>query len=77
MKAKKNYWKIASIILSVIAVVLFCYNVFYQPNYVFDDFGFSIGQRDFNSVSNALSYGQSAKLCSMETSKCIVVTKIG
>ena len=76
-KGKKNHWKTASIVLIVVAVVLIAYNMLNVPTYNFDSLDFKISKPDFDAVSNLLSYGQSTRICNMETGKCIVITKIG
>lgn len=77
---KRNYWKSATIFLSIIAIFLLVYNLVFLPSqyYVFHDFNnFKIKITDFNSIKNTLQIGQQEKVCNMNDGNCILIGRIG
>ena len=73
MKNKKNYWKTASIILGIIFIFLFIFNLSYTPTYQFGNM--KISKVDFERLRNVATTNP-FKICSLEINKCVVITKI-
>ena len=74
---KINYWKTATLILVVMAVVLVIIIHTQQEVYSFGDF--EISRHDFNLLTSALDKSGETQgiLCSIKENKCINVSKIG
>ena len=76
MKNKKiNKWKIATILLGIIALGLIVYPYINKPKIV-NIQGFEIPQKDIESLMSVVDYGQGIRVCSIETGQCVVLQKL-
>lgn len=80
MKEKVNPWKVATLVLICLSLILFTLNFFngiYSNEYNFKEYGVSIDKENFNRLTNTLVLGQAQSICDTSNNKCVGVLKIG
>lgn len=75
---KINYWKIATVILFVIALLLVVVNIEYGNGKQINLGQFNISEKDINTINNfAFNINQASqyRLCSIETGDCVNIRR--
>jgi hypothetical protein len=80
MKEKTNPWKVATLTLICLSLILITSNISsgdHGSEYNFKEYGVSINKENFNSLTNILVLGQVKSICDTSNNKCVRVIKIG